>query len=59
MFCQDFDKVLKTCKEIDLIKMFKLKKWQMGFGDRVTLAKKKSAIADWGDDSAGNKQNLL
>lgn len=40
-FCQDFDKVLKTCKEIDLIKMFKLKKWETGFGDQVTLAKKK------------------
>lgn len=49
-FYQDFDKVLKTCKEIDLIKMFRLKKWQIDFGDQVTLAekrKKKSAIADW------------
>lgn len=59
-FCQDFDKVLKTCKEIDLIKMFKLKKCQTGFGDQVTLAKKKnSTIANLGDDSAGNKQKLL
>lgn len=38
-FCEDFDKVLKPCKELNLIEMLKLKNWQMGFEDQVTVAK--------------------